>query len=70
MERPFSIKSEPVHDVTMSEKECEFGEVRDEDSGAGLGTTYQRNVYHFGYPVFQDKPGISFVPRKLETTEL
>lgn len=69
-----------IGDVTLSEKECEVGEVKEEESqevtvGRGL---YQRNVYHFGYPVFQpsNKGSTSsssttfLTPRKLETTEL
>ncbi len=67
-----SLKDDPmINDVTISEKECEVDEVKDEDTTVnGMGVTYQRNVYHFGYPVFQDKNGVPLVPRKLETTEL
>ena len=62
-----------MNDVTISEKECEVDEVKEDDccSVTGRGITYQRNVYHFGYPVFHDgKNETAFVPRKLETTEL
>ena len=76
-----SNASPSIDDVTLSEKECEVGEVKEEESqevtvGRGL---YQRNVYHFGYPVFQpnnskgstSSSSTTFLtPRKLETTEL
>ena len=74
-----SIRSsgESIDNVTLSEKECEIGEVKEDniDDVSGKGITYQRNVYHFGYPVFQDKAASTFMPpnfttRKLETTEL
>merc|ERR1712071_466641 len=69
---------ESMDNVTLSEKECEVGEVKEvkEDNidVSGRGSTYQRNVYHFGYPVFQDKPvssstflSANFSSRKLET---
>lgn len=75
-----------MDDTTLSEKECEIGEVREGEGTTGRrGGLYQRNVYHFGYPVFQpvDKSSGSttttasssgsttfLTPRKLETTEL
>ena len=66
-----SLKDDPLmNDVTISEKECEVDEVKEDECNVSRGITYQRNVYHFGYPVFQDKNGVPFVPRKLETTEL
>jgi len=74
-----SVRSsdESMDNVTLSEKECEIGEVKEDsiDDVSGKGITYQRNVYHFGYPVFQDKPASTFMSpdfttRKLETTEL
>ena len=40
-----------LDDSTQSEKECEVGEVG--TTGRQRGGQYQRNVYHFGYPVFQ-----------------
>ena len=72
---------ESMDNVTLSEKECEVGEVKEVKEEnidvSGRGSTYQRNVYHFGYPVFQDKPvssstflSANFSSRKLETTEL
>lgn len=73
-----SIRSNrSIDNVTLSEKECEIGEVKEEDGEVTVGKgLYQRNVYHFGYPVFQhDKDSTSssttfLTPRKLETTEL
>ena len=66
-----SLKDDPLmNDVTISEKECEVDEVKEDECNVSRGITYQRNVYHFGYPVFQDKNGVPFVPRKLKTTEL
>lgn len=81
-----TIGSLDADSSTISEKECEVGEVK-EDEGLGgrvAGGLYQRNVYHFGYPVFQpDKQqqlststtsssnSTTFLsPKKLETTEL
>ncbi|XP_057365539.1 cadherin-23-like isoform X1 [Daphnia carinata] len=73
-----SIRSnKSVGNVTLSEKECEIGEVKEEDCEITVGKgLYQRNVYHFGYPVFQQDKGSTsssttfLSPRKLETTEL
>lgn len=73
-----SIRSNKfVGNVTLSEKECEVGEVKEEDCEVTVGKgLYQRNVYHFGYPVFQQDKGSTsssttfLSPRKLETTEL
>lgn len=73
-----SIRSnKSIDNVTLSEKECEIGEVKEGDGEVTIGKgLYQRNVYHFGYPVFQhDKSSTSssttfLTPRKLETTEL
>jgi hypothetical protein len=73
-----SIRSnKSVGNVTLSEKECEVGEVKEEDCEVTVGKgLYQRNVYHFGYPVFQQDKGSTcssttfLSPRKLETTEL
>jgi len=74
-----SVRSsgESMDNVTLSEKECEIGEVKEDniDDVSSKGITYQRNVYHFGYPVFQDKPPSTFASpnfstKKLETTEL
>lgn len=73
-----------VDPSALSEKECEVGEVKEDGIGGRIvGGLYQRNVYHFGYPVFQpDKQlgsnsttsssnSTTFLsPRKLETTEL
>ena len=73
-----SIRSNnSIDNVTLSEKECEVGEVKEEDGEVIVGKgLYQRNVYHFGYPVFQHDKGSTsssttfLSPRKLETTEL
>ena len=73
-----SIRSnKSLGNVTVSEKECEIGEVKEDEGEVTVGKgLYQRNVYHFGYPVFQQDKGSTsssttfLSPKKLETTEL
>lgn len=68
--------NQSTDDSTLSEKECEVGEVKHESEITIGRSLYQRNVYHFGYPVFQQEKGSCsntstfLTPRKLETTEL